>query len=173
MNNLMQVITQLQRQKINYALGGSGMLLSLGLTESVNDWDIMTDAPKAQLLNALYGLKIEETTGPEHPFGTEYKLVVYEHEQDRQVDILGNLAIFSDNHLCKMPTIPTTSWHGVQVSAPEIWYVAYALMNRTSKAELLLDYLKHNPVNTEIIHLLKKELLSEDILRGLNSILYS
>lgn len=169
MKNLMLVTSQLESSNINYALGSSGMLLSLGLTDNVNDWDIMTDAPKEQILKALQPFTIKETTGAEYPFGTEYKLAI--HENDPQVEILGNFAIFSDQYLCKMPTWATATWQGVQVSAPEVWFVAYSLMERTSKADLLLDYLKSQPANREVIKLLMKQPLPQFIAQQLEVIM--
>lgn len=167
--NLTLVTAQLEVSHIQYALGGSGMLLSLGLTDNVNDWDIMTDAPKEQILKALQPFTIKETTGAEYPFGTEYKLAI--HQNDPQVEILGRFAIYNDQQLCNIPTAPTTIWQGVQISAPEVWYVAYALMERTAKADLLLDYLKGQPANKEVIHQLMKEPLPEIIAQQLEGIL--
>jgi hypothetical protein len=129
----------------------------------------MSDAPKEQILKALQPFTIKETTGAEYPFGTEYKLAI--HENDPQVEILGNFAIFNEQHLCKMPTLPATKWQGVQVSAPEVWYVAYAMMERTTKAELLLNYLKSQPSNKEVIRRLMKEPLPQFIVQQLEFIL--
>lgn len=168
MNNLTLVTSQLESSNIKYALGGSGMLLSLGLSDTINDWDIMTDAPKEQILKALQQFRIKETTGAEYPFGTEYKLAI--HENVPQVEILGRFAIYNDQQLCNIPTVPATIWQGVQVSAPEVWYVAYALMERTAKADLLLEYLKSQPANKEVINQLMKEPLPEFIAQQLDSI---
>lgn len=166
--NLTLVTSQLESSNIKYALGGSGMLLSLGLSDTINDWDIMTDAPKEQILKALQHFTIKETTGAEYPFGTEYKLAI--HENDPQVEILGKFAIYNDQQLCKIPTIPATIWQGVQISAPEVWYVTYALMERTAKADLLLEYLKGKPANKEVINKLMKEPLPEFIVQQLEGI---
>lgn len=171
MNNLILVTEQFDKFNINYSLGGSGLLLSLGLTDTVNDWDIMTDAPKENVLSALQQFQIEETRGGEYPFGTEYKLAI--HEKDPQVEILGNFSVFSGDKLCKMPTIPVSTWQGVHVGAPEVWYVAYALMTRTSKAKLVLNYLKEQTVtvNKEVIGMLMKEPLPEVIVQELDFLL--
>lgn len=168
MNHLLLVTAQLESSNIKYALGGSGMLLSLGLTDTVNDWDIMTDTPKEHILKALQHFTIKETTGAEYPFGTEYKLAI--HGDDPQVEILGKFAIYNDQQLCNIPTIPATIWQGVQVSAPEVWYVAYALMERTAKADLLLEYLKGKPANKDVINQLMKEPLPEFIAQQLEVI---
>jgi hypothetical protein len=59
-NNLVIVTEKLEQFGINYSLGGSGLLLSLGLFNSVHDWDIMTDAPKETVMDALRIFKVEE-----------------------------------------------------------------------------------------------------------------
>ncbi|MFC3745790.1 hypothetical protein [Paenibacillus sp. GCM10012306] len=52
-SNLIAVTKELEKYCIPYALGGSGLLHSLGLTNSVLDWDIMTEAPIEKVLKAL------------------------------------------------------------------------------------------------------------------------
>lgn len=34
------------------------------------------------------------------------------------------------------------SWSGIKVSSPEIWYVAYHLMGRVEKSNLILNHLQ-------------------------------
>jgi hypothetical protein len=71
-----------------------------------------------------------------------------------------------------MPTVPISSWNGVQVSAPEVWFVAYALMNRTDKANLLFSFLKNNGARNEILNKLMKEPLPDELLYNLESLLH-
>ncbi|MBY3624455.1 hypothetical protein HGO21_33670 [Acinetobacter sp. CUI P1] len=169
-NNLVIVTEKLEQFGINYSLGGSGLLLSLGLFNSAHDWDIMTDAPKETVMDALRNFKVEELKSGDYPFGSEYKLLI--HERNPQVEILGKFSIYSTKGLCKMPTVPISSWNGVQVSAPEVWFVAYALMNRTDKANLLFSFLKNNGAKNEILNKLMKEPLPDELLHNLESLLH-
>ncbi|MEK3658682.1 hypothetical protein NSQ29_03925 [Paenibacillus sp. FSL F4-0236] len=167
-NNLVIVTEKLEQFGINYSLGGSGLLLSLGLFNFAHDWDIMTDAPKETIIDALRNFKVEELKSGDYPFGSEYKLLI--HKRNPQVEILGNFSIYSTKGLCKMPTVPTSSWNGVQVSAPEVWFVAYALMNRMDKANLLFSFLKNNGARNEILNKLMKEPLPDELLHNLESL---
>jgi hypothetical protein len=50
-----------------------------------------------------------------------------------------------------LPTIISSSWNGIKVGSPEVWFVAYTLMGRNSKAKLIYNYLERNGVNEEAI----------------------
>jgi hypothetical protein len=51
----------------------------------------------------------------------------------------------------RFPIENAAIWHGVQVSYPEIWCVAYQMMGREHKADLLLNYLKGNRINIRLM----------------------
>lgn len=146
---LHMVTERLARSGIAYALGGSGLLYSLGLGQTVRDWDLMTEAPKEAVIAALAELPIEEITSGDYPYASRYKLLI--HQEAIQVELFGSFAMHTEAGLCQLPTIVGASWHGVQVSSPEVWYVAYALMQRTEKAELLLAYLREHGVRQDVI----------------------
>ncbi|KRF08062.1 hypothetical protein ASG89_16640 [Paenibacillus sp. Soil766] len=160
--SLVAVTRSLEQAGIRYSLGGSGLMLSLGLTDTVGDWDVMVEAPLEQVKHALQHEQIEEITSGDYPFGTDYKLVV--HCDAPQVEIIGGLSIYSSGGLCKLPSIPSSSWNGIQVGSPEVWYVAYALMNRSAKAAILLSYLKEVGANKDILIRLMKEPLPDTIM---------
>ncbi|NQX61200.1 hypothetical protein [Paenibacillus qinlingensis] len=166
--NLVAVTQTLEHAGICYSLGGSGLMLSLGLTNTVGDWDVMVDAPKEQVKSALQHEHIEEITSGDYPFGTAYKLVI--HSQAPQVELIGRLSIYTDEGLCRLPSIPSTIWNGIHVGSPEVWYVAYALMNRSAKAAILLSYLKEIGANKDVLKRLMNEPLPDAIMgeiRGL------
>ncbi|CAN7276944.1 hypothetical protein LJR153_001334 [Paenibacillus sp. LjRoot153] len=161
--NLVAVTQALDQSGIRYSLGGSGLMLSFGLTNTVGDWDVMVEAAKDQVKNALQHEQIEEITSGDYPFGTDYKLVVH-HSHLPQVEIIGGLSIYTDAGLCRLPSIPSSTWNSIQVGSPEVWYVAYALMNRSAKAAILLSYLKEVGANKDILNRLMNEPLPDAIM---------
>ncbi|MFC5528370.1 hypothetical protein [Cohnella yongneupensis] len=167
--NLLAVTKRLEKSEIPYALGGSGLLLSFDLTNTVRDWDITTNASIEDVLNSLSGLHIEEITSGDYPFASSFKLLI--HENDPQVELIGDFTIQTDNGICKIPTIPDSRWEGVKVGSPEAWYVAYSLMERIEKANLLLSYLKNNGANALTIEKLVEEPLPDVVVKNLYSLL--
>ncbi|NOV02277.1 hypothetical protein [Paenibacillus planticolens] len=166
--SLAAVCEKFEQMGISYSLGGSGLLLSLGLVNSVRDWDVMTEAPKDRALKALQNYEVEEITSGDYPFGSEYKLFI--GNVNPQVEVLGCFSIYSDKGLCRMPSIPLSRWNGIQVGSPEVWYVAYALMDRMDKAALLLSFLKETGANKEILGKLMNEPLPHAILQEIESL---
>lgn len=166
LTSLTALTEQLERSGISYSLGGSGLLLSLGLTSTVGDWDVVTDAPKDKVLAVLGNYEVEDLASGDHPFGTEYKLAILQMEPP--VEIIGGLAIHSDYGLCRLPATAVSLWHGIQMGSPEVWYVAYALMNREAKADLLLAYLKEVGINQHMIDVLREQPLPDGILEALS-----
>lgn len=144
-------------------------MLSLGLTNTVGDWDVMVEDPKDRVMNALQYDKVEEIISGDYPFGTAYKLVVHSHAP--QVEIIGGLSIYTNKGLCRLPSIPSTTWNGIHVGSPEVWYVAYSLMKRMEKAALLLSYLKEAGVKREIINILMNEPLPDELLVEIRSLI--
>jgi hypothetical protein len=155
LNNLMSVVKILDQNNIKYALGGSGLLLSLGLTDKVNDWDITIEIPKNDLLNILKFNELKEIESGDHPFFSKYKFLI--HNFNPKVEIIGYFSIKTENGVCNLPSISVRKWRGIQIGSPEVWYVAYSLMNRIEKANKLFYYLKVNGANENIINLMLKE----------------
>ncbi|MFC5448679.1 hypothetical protein [Paenibacillus aestuarii] len=166
--HLHAVTEALQQEGIPYSLGGSGLLHALGLTDTVHDWDVMTEAPKEQVLKALLHLDVQEKPCGDYPFGTEYKLLV--HSDHPQVEILGHFSIYTEKGRCKLPNISSGLWNGVQVGSPEVWCVAYALMNRRDKSDLLLSFLREKGANQQILQMLKNEPLADESAASLLSL---
>lgn len=167
--SLAVVVEKLERHKIGYTLGGSGLLCSLGLADKVGDWDVMTEAPKGDVLAALQDFEVHEITSGDYPFASEYKLIV--RSTSPQVEIIGRFSIYCDAGLCHIPSIPLARWNGIQVGSPEAWYVAYALMSRKEKADMLLAHMKQTEFRESIVRQLMQEPLPDDIRRQLDSLL--
>ncbi|MDR6551599.1 hypothetical protein [Paenibacillus qinlingensis] len=169
MRSLTAVTQKLDQAGIRYSLGGSGLLLSLGLIDTVGDWDVMVEAPKVQVLHALQHNRIEEKISGDYPFATQYKLVVL--SDTPEVEIISGLAIHTDKGLCRLPSTPCATWNGIQIGSPEVWYIAYALMNRTVKAALLLAYLKETGADQDILNNMMNEPLPDEIMDELGSLM--
>ncbi|WP_199615106.1 hypothetical protein [Paenibacillus alkalitolerans] len=166
--NLAAVVEKFEQYDIGYTLGGSGLLHSLGLTNKVRDWDVMTEAPKEIVLEILQNFEVKEIVSGDFPYASKYKLLI--HNNNPQVEIMGRFAIYSSKGLCIIPSIPVSRWNGIQVGSPEAWYVAYALMNRKEKADLLLSYLKKVGSNKRILRILMNEPLPDEILDEIESL---
>jgi hypothetical protein len=165
LTSLSALTKKLEQSGVSYSLGGSGLLVSLGLTNAVGDWDVVTDAPKDKVLAALENYEVEDLACGDHPFGTEFKLVI--RQMEPPVEIIGGLAIHSAKGLCRLPATAVSLWNGIQMGSPEVWYVAYALMNRGAKADLLLAYLKEVGVNRQMIDMLRELPIPDGILEAL------
>lgn len=165
LTRLSALTKRLEQAGVSYSLGGSGLLLSLGLTNAVGDWDVVTDAPKDKVLAALGNYEVEELACGDHPFGTEFKLAL--NQLEPPVEIIGGLAIHSAKGLCRLPATAVSLWNGIQMGSPEVWYVAYALMNREAKADLLLAYLKEVGTNQQMIDVLRELPIPDGVLEVL------
>lgn len=135
------------------ALGGSGLLYSLGLVDSVRDWDLTTDEPLDAVTRALEGLNWSASAHGDGSYGTEYRLSV--REGDVEIDLIGAFTVRTDEGLCHLPTIPAATWEGIPVGSPEVWAVAYWLIGRQAKGEMLSAYLRRRGANPQTV----KELL--------------
>ncbi|CAH1198885.1 hypothetical protein [Paenibacillus sp. JJ-223] len=153
---LLPLVERLDARGVRYALGGSGLLRYLNLIQSVNDWDLTVECSKVELLEAIHGFDYKEQPSGDPPFASEYRLSL----PSLNVDIIGGFAIYSGKGVVKLPIRRMSVWDGVHVSHPEVWYVAYRLMDRGTKGDMLFQYLQSNKrlVNQDLVH----ELLAAD-----------
>jgi len=125
---LQRVCARLAAAGIPHALGGSGLLASLGLVERVNDWDVTCDAD----LDALDALFAGE---PRERFGNsgchaDHKLNL----EGGGIELIARFAFFVPGGIVRIPTLVTARWLDVPVGSPEAWAVAYALMGELEDA---------------------------------------
>ncbi|SCY79604.1 hypothetical protein SAMN05720606_109176 [Paenibacillus polysaccharolyticus] len=169
---ILPVVKRLEANHIAYSLGGSAMLCFLGLVDSVNDWDLMVDCPKFKFIEVIAGYEWIEKESGDKPFASEYRMEV----ESLNVDVIGGFAFDVDGRRLELPISPirNVKWHGMHVSSPEVWYVAYQMMGRHEKADLILDYLQtsNEYVNQDLIKsLLANDILTYGIRKGLNTLL--
>ncbi len=136
------------------------MLLGLGLTDDVRDWDLMTDASEAEVRSALADADLVEESGPSELYGSGCKLRI--EGTNPEVEIIVGFAIRSDGKDCRMPALTAGVRSGIRIASPEVWLAAYALMGRAEKANLLEHYLEQNGADRHaIVRILEEPLPAE------------
>ncbi|TWT09334.1 hypothetical protein [Planomicrobium sp. CPCC 101079] len=166
--DLQKIAQELDKHHISYALGASGLLFALGLMEhrEMGDWDLFTEAPHGDVKKALKNFASKDTVCGDYPYATEYKILF--NEKGTAIEVAGNFAIYHQDQLCKIPVVISRIWEGIKLGSPEVWYVAYTLMERRASAHLLQSYLQSVGADQKILALLMKEPLSEFLKDALN-----
>jgi hypothetical protein len=153
-HDLYPITTRLEENNISYALGGSGMLYYLNLIDTVNDWDLIVECPKEKLLEAIHEFDWVEGRSGDYPFASQYRISI----SSIHIDFIGYFALHTEKGIFRLPLENIGKWDGINISSPEIWYVAYSLMKRENKANIIMEYLINNIENVNIDIL--KELIS-------------
>ncbi|OWR31410.1 hypothetical protein CDO73_06680 [Saccharibacillus sp. O23] len=166
MDALRAVAMRLERAGVEYAIGGSGMLLGLGLAEAVRDWDLMTDAPEAEVRAALSDLEVTSDSGTSELYGSGSKLTVEGLEPE--VEVIVGFAIRSGREICRLPALSGGVRRGLRIASPEVWFAAYALMGRTEKAALLETYLRERGADAAAVARLREEPLPPELAQRLD-----
>lgn len=136
------VVRLLRAHGMEPALGGSGLLVALGLAETANDWDLTVDAPEDAVRAALDegGFRFSDGTTRARPYATRRRFVV--DGGDHAIDLLVGFALWSpEEELISLPTRVTGWWKGLPLADPLVWERAYVLLGRPAKAALLRRWL--------------------------------
>ncbi len=152
---LLDVVARVERAGIVCALGGSGLLAALGLVDSVRDWDLTADAPLERLLPLARGLRYE--TAGSDALHADAKLVL----PDLAVEVIAEFAFRVPRGVVRIPTVVTGCWRDLPLASPEAWAVAYDLLDRPAKRDLLVAYLRARGADREIAARLLAEPLPE------------
>ncbi|MDF2961381.1 MAG: hypothetical protein K0S39_3116 [Paenibacillus sp.] len=155
------LIQQLDKAGIRYASGGSGLLYSLGLTDEVRDWDLTTDAAYEEIEAALQGWVWAVSTSGDYPFASSFRMTIA--DERLPIDLIGRFAIHSEKGICRMPAISPFEWQRIRMGSPEVWAVAYALMDRNAKANKLFTYLQDHGANRDTLQRLLSEPLPDSL----------
>ncbi|GAB3742227.1 hypothetical protein [Microlunatus parietis] len=133
-----RLLAVLQAEGWQPAVGGSGLLVALGLADVAHDWDVTVDAPAEAVIAALdrAGLPYRDGTRTDGVYGTDRCLKVHDH-----LDLMINFALRGPAGMEPLPTRITGTWHGIPLADPAVWARAYRLLGRTEKADLLQDWL--------------------------------
>ncbi len=122
---------------IRSVVGGSGLLASLGLVDTVHDWDLVTDEDDAAVAAVLRALGLPSDAEATDSGGYATRAVHRLERDGERVDLLVGFAIRTPDGIVPIPAAPGDTWRGLTMARPEDWRVAYSAMGRTEKAALL------------------------------------
>ncbi len=153
---LLEVVARLERAGITCALGGSGLLMALGLATEARDWDLTAEAPLERLFPAARGFAW--TTAGASGVHADAKLMLPEVS----IEIIARFAFRGSRGVIRVPTLVTRHWRGVPIGSPEAWLAAYHLLERPAKRDLLLGHVReHGADATALARLLAEPLPDE------------
>lgn len=123
------------------ALGGSGLLVALGLVTIAQDWDLTVDSREDAVREALDegGFRYWDGTGGDRVYATRRRFVI--DGGDHSIDLLVGFALRSADEVVPLPTQVTGSWRGLPLADPVVWERAYLLLGRPKKAAVLRQWL--------------------------------
>lgn len=100
---------ELGRRSIPSAVGGSGLLASLGLIDTVNDWDLVTDAEPSEIQAILEELGLRYSRGTHSGIFRTQALFTIE-AGDHQVDVLVRFAFQGPSGIVEIPARTSLQW---------------------------------------------------------------
>ncbi|MBN6038339.1 hypothetical protein [Amycolatopsis sp. 195334CR] len=138
-----RVVTALEAGGFTAAVGGSGLLVALELSDVANDWDVTVDADAHEVGAALEraGLTYRDDTAG-GGYATDVRFVV--SEAGHEVDVLVGFALRGPDGVERLPTRVSGHWRGLPLADPRVWARAYRLLDRPAKAEILDRWLAEN-----------------------------
>ncbi len=116
---------------ILHALGASGLLCAHGLADHARDWDVTVDADRDQVepLFADLAPRFVGSSGVH----ADSKLILH----DGVVELILRFAFVVPGGIVRVPTLVDGAWRGIPLGALEAWAVAYALLERPVRADLV------------------------------------
>ncbi|AGP56349.1 hypothetical protein M271_24275 [Streptomyces rapamycinicus NRRL 5491] len=135
------------------ALGGSGLLVALGLAEVAHDWDLTVDSPEDAVREALAegGFRFSDRTGGDRLYATRRRFVI--DGGDHSIDLLVGFALRSTDEVVPLPTRVTGAWRELPLADPVVWERAYVLLGRPGKAAALRQWLNDEPRREPMSHM--------------------
>lgn len=141
LDTVVRTVDALVAAGLTPAVGGSGLLVGMGLAEVANDWDVTVDADPAGVVAALdtAGVRHRDATDRGGGYATALRLVVDGAGHD--VDVLVGFALPGPDGVEALPVRVTGHWRGLPLADPVVWERAYRLMGRIAKADALAGWL--------------------------------
>ncbi|MFD5552821.1 hypothetical protein ACFWIA_03150 [Streptomyces sp. NPDC127068] len=139
------VVRCLSTHGMEPALGGSGLLVALGLADTAHDWDLTVDSQGEAVREALDegGFSFLDATGGDPVYATHRRYLI--DGGDHSVDLLVGFALRTADEVVPLPSRVTGSWSGLPLADPKVWERAYVLLGRHHKAALLRQWLHEGP----------------------------
>ena len=141
------IIRALNRRDVHAVVGGSALLASLGLADEVRDWDVLTDATVDVVTAALddAGVSFVDATTSDQTYASRCRLLV--DAGNHSVDVIVGFALRTrDGAVIDLPASPGGRWRGLPMADPAVWELAYGLLGRQDRADLLTRWLNdHDP----------------------------
>ncbi|GAA0317908.1 hypothetical protein GCM10008967_05620 [Bacillus carboniphilus] len=163
MFSISKLIRDLEYKGITYTIGGSGLLKSLGFPVQMSDWDFFIDVEKTEVLDALKNWDIIEKPSDEHSFFKSKYLLELKNDEGKPIEIIGYFTIKAGDALIPLPAVVHHRWENMKIAHPLVWFIAYSLMGRKQKADLLKQYLNVNPTDKEWIDYYVRQSIPKDI----------
>lgn len=157
-----ELIERLERAGVACALGGSGLLAALGLADHVRDWDFTTDAPVEQVIAAATGHAYRHVGSD--ALHADQKLTF----DALGVEVIVGFSFFVEGGVVHIPTHASGWWNGVRLGSPECWAVAYDLLGRPAKADLLFAWLDQHGADSVIVERLLAQPLPQALAARMN-----
>ncbi|MBI1798240.1 MAG: hypothetical protein HYR73_00970 [Candidatus Eisenbacteria bacterium] len=158
---LLEIGARLDRAGIVWALGGSGLLLALGLVDRANDWDLTCGEP-ADRVATIFEDIAHERSGASGVHADEK--IVFTAER---TELICRFAFFTPAGVTRIPTLVSARWRGVPLVSPEAWAAAYALMGelessaqRRERGQVLFTHLARTGANREVVEQLLEQPLT-------------
>jgi hypothetical protein len=172
---LRRITDRLDAARIEWGVGASGLLASLGLVDRVNDWDVQVEAgPDA--VRALF-------TDIPHVFHghggchADWKLAF----ETARTEVIPRFAFFAPAGIVRVRLSVSRHWRGLPIASPEGWACAYWLMGeydepslrerRAERAERLFAHLAREGADRARLEALLAEPLPESLARRLRALL--
>jgi len=143
---LRRITDRLDAAGIEWGVGASGLLASLGLVDRVNDWDVQVEA-EPDVVRALFS----ELSYEFHGHGgchADWKLAF----ADARTEVIPRFAFFAPAGIVHIRLSVSRHWRGLPIASPEGWACAYWLMGefdepalrarRAARAESLFAHLE-------------------------------
>ena len=172
---LRRITDRLDAAGIEWGVGASGLLASLGLVDEVNDWDVQVEA-EPDAVRALFA----DLPYVFHGHGgchADWKLVFAE----ARTEVIPRFAFFVPAGIVHVRLSVSRHWRGLPIASPEGWACAYWLMGeydepslrerRAARAESLLAHLERTGADRARTEAMLAEPLPEPLAARLRALL--
>ena len=173
------VTSRLDTAGIEWAVGGSALLASLGLVDRVNDWDVQVES-SAEPLQFLFATLPHSFHG-HGGCHADWKLSF----DEQRTEVIPRFAFFvpgerGPNAVVRIRMQVSGHWRGLPMASPEGWACAYWLMGRydepsqrerrAARAELLFTWLAGHGADAARLDSMLLEPLPEELAARLHSL---